>query len=613
MDATEITELLEKLEGDKNVALAGSVPNAPVINLIVNQLNSLAKEDRSAFKDFAKLLKTDCFKQGVTIKNLKSDFFDSEKTALISSYTGISQSNKDDFSKVQSDLKEMMNTLSSVLAVDLEVLKDHFLIKLETNPLVPYKLMVLHDSTFFVQPIKQKLDGPFPDVLFKEIEDYSEDMQKGKEKTNLLCLILLNSRTNDDDKIKELIVFLTNIIESYESFENISIKFTESVGYEYDGSNLKDDFFDEVKFVNGTLLSNGKIKHEEEKIIKKLCSNFNTPLIIYKSLKEGNSGAKVIEVRPKKQFGSEHERRYIIKYSEKDDERKIRVEKENFGLYIDGYKGFSEYECKYEKTLFHDGLRYSYAISDEESVSYSYHEILNNVKGVDGFDKKDTITNLFQIEIFNRWKESAATINCKTNELYKEYINFEKTLDKIGEILNLTREDLVKEQLYIDFEKIWNFNFNFRKKVCHGDLHSENFFIDNQGIYLIDFGYTGEKHALIDHTSLECSLRFKHIPLFIPSDELEAIDQQFLTDNSFNVSNIVKGTSRKKIIELFEIIQQIRHNSVGLIVDNTSKIEYFISLYIMTFRQIRYDDMNQRYALESARRLGDFLTKTLNL
>ncbi len=78
-------------------------------------------------------------------------------------------------------------------------------------------------------------------------------------------------------------------------------------------------------------MSNGSIKHEEEKIIKKLFRNFVTPLLIYKMLKGGNSGTKVVEVRPKKELGNEYEKRYIIKYSEKNQDRKIDQERKCFG------------------------------------------------------------------------------------------------------------------------------------------------------------------------------------------------------------------------------------------------------------------------------------------
>ena len=163
----------------------------------------------------------------------------------------------------------------------------------------------------------------------------------------------------------------------------------------------------------------------------------------------------------------------------------------------------------------------------------------------------------------------------------------------------------------INFYKIWNLTYDFHSKVCHGDLHSENFFIDSNE-YLIDFGFTGINHALIDHAALECSLKFKHIPFYVQEKELDAIEQEFLLDDSFNLSYISSTVIREELIEIFELIKQIRHNSTSLITTE-HKIEYFISLYMMTFRQIRYKDMNQIYALHSTNLLGKQIVQLLSL
>ncbi len=41
--------------------------------------------------------------------------------------------------------------------------------------------------------------------------------------------------------------------------------------------------------------------------------------------------------------------------------------------------------------------------------------------------------------------------------------------------------------------------------------------------------------------------------------------------------------------------------------------EYFIALFVMSIRQIRYSNMNQRYAYHSAKLLGEYILKELNL
>jgi len=369
---------------------------------------------------------------------------------------------------------------------------------------------------------------------------------------------------------------------------------------EIESSINKEDFFEEIEFVNGTLLSNGSIKHEEEKIIKKLFRNFVTPLLIYKMLKGGNSGTKVVEVRPKKELGNEYEKRYIIKYSEKNQDRKIDQERKCFGKWIAGYKGFKEYECEYDKTLTHEGLRYSYAISDTASESFSYSEILDDKDNGFHTDKLSIIDSLFEIELYRFWRDSLESTECATSELYESYVKVEKTFQVIGDMLNLNSEQVQKCELYVNFNKIWNSRLVFNRKVCHGDLHSENFFKDKNGVYLIDFGYTGIRHALIDHSSLECSIKFKHTPPYIEIQELMDVESELLLDTSFQLSARFTKTTRPDLLERLEIIKRIRSNSLPLIKDSNSMTEYLISLFIITFRQIRYKDLNQLYAYHSA-------------
>ena len=415
-------------------------------------------------------------------------------------------------------------------------------------------------------------------------------------------------RTNNEEGIIKLKKDLSSIVNSYQSFESYSLKGNS----EYESSISKEDFFEEIEFVNSILLSNGSIKHEEEKIIKKLFRNFQTPLLIYKMLKEGNSGTKVIEIRPKKELGNEYEKRYIIKYAEKKQEPKIGQELKYFGKWIAGYKGFKEYECEYDKTLTHEGLRYSYAISDTASESFSFREILENKENGFHAGKTDIIDSLFEIELYQLWLDSLEPIECQTRELYEPYVKIQKTFEVIGDILNLKADQIKECELYVNFHKIWISKFLFNKKVCHGDLHSENFFKDKNGVYLIDFGYTNIRHAIIDHTSLECSIKFNHVPRYIEIKELIDIESELLLDASFQLSYRFTKTTRTDLLERLEIIKRIRTNSLRLIRENNSITEYLISLFIITFRQIRYKDLNQLYAYRSALEISRRLIQLIN-
>ncbi len=598
--------LLEKLTLAKQLAYTGAIPNAPAVSEIVNQLNSIPQEDKYFFKDFAVTLKSDLFVNGIVIRGLNTNHF--EPIPDSSSKEVINETEASRYIEVQTEFRELLKKLIQNHSDHFEIMKGYFIAKLENDPLESYKLFVLHDLTFFIQPIKKKISKTISNVVFSRITEFKEELEKGNfPKENILCLLLLQPRTNDEEGMIKLKADIAFIVNSYKSFESYSLK-TET---EMESSISKEDFLEEVEFVHSTLLSNGLIKHEEEKIIKKLFRNFSTPLLVYKMLNGGNSGTKVVEVRPKKELGNEYEKRYILKYSEKNPERKVDHERKCFGKWIAGYKGFNEYECEYDKTLTHEGLRYSYAISDTASESFSYSEILDDKDNGFHVDKVSIIDSLFEIELYKLWRDSLEAKECAISELYESYIKIEKTFQVIGDMLNLNYEQVKRCEFYINFNKIWNSRLTINKKVCHGDLHSENFFKDKNGVYLIDFGYTGIRHALIDHTSLECSIKFKHIPAYIEIKELIEIENELLLDSSFQLSARFAKTTRPDLLERLEIIKRIRSNSLPLIKESNSITEYLISLFIITFKQIRYKDLNQLYAYNSALTISRKLVQLL--
>ncbi|MDB5228277.1 MAG: hypothetical protein JWN78_2470 [Bacteroidota bacterium] len=611
MTDAEKDTLLKELIHKKELAFKDATPNAPALKNIVSQLNSLTQEDKYYFKDFATKLKADFFTNELSIIGIKLEQFEKQESP---STEEITTQETTRFIEVQTNYNELFKALTQKLNEHFEIIKGYFIVKLENDRLESYNVMVLYDETFFIQPIRKKLSAILPGTIFKKVKEYSDDIQQGKnQEGNLLCLLLLHPRTNDIKSIDELNEILSKIISSYSYFEYFSLKSDNDYTGEYFQSSIsKEDFFEEIRFVNGTLLSNGAIKHEEEKIIKKLCRNFRTPLIIYKTLKDGNSGCKVIEVRPKKELGPDHEKRYIIKYCAKDDKRKILKEYECFGKFIEGYKQFNEYECQYDKTLIYEGLRYSYAISDIASESFSYNEILSNKKNIFHGSKTQIVDEVFNITLFKTWIDSVESIECTCSDLYSAYLKANETIEEVGRILNLNAEQIKKNELIINFEKIWSAKYKFHQKICHGDLHSENFFKDNQGIYLIDFGYTGIRHAFVDHTALECSVKFKHIPFYIEISELNKIEDELILDTSFQLSNRFKTTTRVDLVDMLEIIKRIRNNSFSISSDN-SIIEYLISLFVMTFRQIKYSDLNQLYAYNSALIISRRLIQSMGL
>ncbi|MCH8034734.1 MAG: hypothetical protein IH950_13390, partial [Bacteroidetes bacterium] len=129
-------------------------------------------------------------------------------------------------------------------------------------------------------------------------------------------------------------------------------------------------------------------------------------------------------------------------------------------------------------------------------------------------------------------------------------------------------------------------------------------------IFLIDFGDTMERHAVIDHTTLECSLKFRHIPKFVDIKVLQELETELKSDESFSKDYEPGGKLRSDLVNFFNYFKVIRTLSLPFQQD---KIEYFISLFMITFRQIQYPGLNQLYALKSAEILSEKIVSDLNL
>ena len=292
-----------------------------------------------------------------------------------------------------------------------------------------------------------------------------------------------------------------------------------------------------------------------------------------------------------------------MKFNKKDDKRKLKLENKKFADFIDSYEGFEQYNCSFFSTPNYDALKYTFAKSKGALNSYSFAEILDNSDNPYFENAIEIIDKLFGQEIFVLWrKESIVKHKVYLRDLYINYINFDKVKEQVLIVKNESEDEFNQSQFKINLDKLLNFELETNKKICHGDLHSENFFKDDkEELFLIDFGFTGIEHSVVDHTSLECSLKFNHIPKYIKLETLLKIEQELLLDDTFVSSYVFKEAEiRKDLYKYCEIIKQIRKDSEQYLLDQNSKIEYYISLFFMTYRQVRYKDMNQLYAIESA-------------
>lgn len=596
--------------------LNGSPDNVK-INEIITYINGTDSKGKKIFKPLAKLIAEKAFHHGINYSNLNVDDFDEPIIDEQKSLTNKADSKQlfvvEEKLEVQKqiDFESTFEYFVNCFSSSKDVYKGYSLFKLENDNKESFELLVIYDETYLIEPVKQL----FQNKKNYNINFYSLEIFKDKiiesdfNHKNYLCLLLLNSRHNDkheESKLKDFLKDLKNQFKIFVGISNTSVPGNVSFLPTYDS----DDIIEEVLSSSCTFLSNGSINDEEEKVIKKLCHKFKTPLIVYKILKNGNSGAKVIEIRPRKKHDQDI-KRYIIKYSKRTEVNKLHQEWENFCEAVEGYKKTVGYECFYEKTASYEGIMYKYAINDNEEVSYPFSQILGDEENTFYDSLNNIIEDLFKIDLYGTWQKSLNEKTISTQELYHNYLKIDATRRTVKKLLNIKEEDIEDNQLIKNTSKILAYTRKFNLKLCHGDLHTDNFFKDKEGIYLIDFGFTGMCHSAIDHASLECSIKFNHIPRYITIDDLIKLEQYFLTDDSFQKSYAFPHGLREDLKPYFEIIKSIRNSAYNYLSIDTT--EYFISLFVMSLKQMRYDDLNQLYAYHSALILSNHIITIIEL
>jgi tRNA A-37 threonylcarbamoyl transferase component Bud32 len=308
--------------------------------------------------------------------------------------------------------------------------------------------------------------------------------------------------------------------------------------------------------------------------------------------------------------------RFVVKFDIKNPERKIKKEKTLFRQYVSDLL-VPGYASEYEETITHEAIRYNYASSDSKKDSFPFSKLINDKirnKYNYSFTLEKVIDELFDCAPYQIWhtKKSLETITVKT--LYSDYLKSEAKIFKaISLIKGIDESATESEELVLNYKKIKNYSLKIYKKICHGDLHSENFFKDEQaGVYLIDFGWTNQHHSVIDHATLECSLKFKHLPLYVPLEELTNCETELLSINSFSKSFNLSFINRQSVWEIAKLIIQIREDAKQHMTDKNNPLEYLISLFIINFRQIQYPDLNQAFALATAEILSKKIVELIS-
>jgi|GEM_PF-1701442 len=617
MDAQKVKELLEELSAEKSKIFAETPASSSDVNIVRDRLLMIDEDDRYQFKDFVVDLKNSAFGAGIKVNGLDIELFEprsKESTAEAQPETLEIKEIIIDEDKKESrkDFKEFFLNVVNCLSYELKALKGYFFIHLKSNDKSPYKVIILHDNKCYFQPTQKTLDNHFGEVLCYPIDGFKDKIEKGEyQDENFICLIMLSTKINDRETLEANKSDLTSIIESFAEFNQLSLKKFKSPSYSDIGyTNDQSAFIDEIENVTSIILTNAELSNDEEKLIKKLFHSSSSTLE-YKVLKGGKSGSKVLEVRPRMKYGGQLAKRYVVKFGALDDKKRIFQESKAFSENIENYASQNYHPAKYEKNATVEGMKYTYASKDSVSNSYSYSAILSDNDNIYYPERRTIIEELFAYEPFELWRSSREKGTFKVSELYKDYIKPDKLFKWIMIIKGLTENELLTDILYINFKIIFDFAFETNKKICHGDLHSENFFKDDNGIYLIDFGFTSFSHAMVDHTALECSIKFKHIPRYIDISILIDIEEQLLTRDSFDASFEI-STARKDIIDYFNLIKTIRFDSITHSLDQNSRIEYLISLFIMTCRQCQYDDLNQLYAIRSAEKISERIIQLIS-
>jgi hypothetical protein len=355
-------------------------------------------------------------------------------------------------------------------------------------------------------------------------------------------------------------------------------------------------------------MTNAELTPSEEKIVKKLFKHVHT--IQYKKLGGGFSGSKVFEITPIKYANPTT--KYVVKLNDLSN-IKLKNEADNFNEHIKDVD--RDYGIEIVVTERYRAVKYNYASDDGEKPSIPLATYLKS-----SFDKGEVtfdtilicINKLFSIKLFDVWKSIPQLVEIHMAEEYRSYVKFPAILEKIARMLNLSIDDAKKLPLVQNYYRIADIKIKSYKKICHGDLHTENIFVDHDNdIYLIDFGDTGKHHSLIDHATLEASIKFRHVPRYMPTEELILVEKELLSDSTFLTSYEIKSSVRADIKDFYKIVQRIRFLSKDYMLYKDIQLEYFLSLFMITLRQINYPDLNQLYALRSAEVLAEEIVKRM--
>ncbi len=583
------------------------------ISEIISHLNAVPDPQKKEFLNFYKQIEDDLFERNRTSPNLNFSRFEK----LIKDWD-----EKNNSTDKQPDKPKDMQPEDKVDGFDMHFttfynrhkglflkLKDYYLFRLSVSDTSSKPgLLILCDKESVNRPELEKIsvNETILPVSKSTIQDFSISFKKSPLKDfNFICILSITPSLKESDTLSTDLKELFGLFDKSETLSIFKDKEGSLIEFKYEG--IDGTGLDELIESTNKLFNNTKLTYEEQRLIKKFIGS--APAVIdYTVLKPGASGSGVIEVQANFLL-TKDSKRYVIKISRKEKGKpsKLKAELKNFKDYISHF-GSAAYSADYEEIETYEAIKYNYASANSINASTSFYDLIERYLA----DKEDVanelckiITNLFSDPIMNSWNTPVQHTQ-KISDLYPAYIKNEiKIVEAIAEIKNKPKEEIIQSHLFKFYTSLKEHNLETFKKCCHGDLHSENLFWDSSNVILIDFGFTGRHHAIVDHAFLEISIRLRHFPKYIQISELMTYEEVFLGTESFEDDMDLSLIERPKLKDLFRLINLIRIDAKKYCYNKLDvRKEYLISLFIISFRLCQYKDLNQAYALQIAESLS---------
>ena len=560
-------------------------------NNLLKRIHNYKYQDRIKFRSEYDKINEVAFKKGIKLDGYRPEEYFEKKRAKSSKSS--EDWNKSIFSRIDllhkcAETRFRFFSRHAFLKLSAEGKKNHSILLIHNHDSLPAILQVVK------REIDQKTENPCR--LFS-MADFLKGLKEGDLRDqSYLVFFTFIVRTDPQ-------VYVDEVFNELSGYFNVTqLKFGDYPNGFKEYTDIE-SIKTEIQYIMMIDLVNMELDSHELKAIKLLFGANRPNQIHYRINTKGFSGSKVLSVQPFKFI--ENPQKYIVKISDRSNEKLLKEEK-NFKEYVETYD--INYNILVTKTEECIAIRYHYATSDSNIKSSSFGDILrekkNDVYTLD--DKKKYITKLFETNLYTRWNNSNnSSIISYSN--YLDYINEDEIKKQLSKIYDTN--DVNDLEIISIFNKIKKIKLEGKTQLCHGDLHTENFFVDEVGnLFFIDFGDVGYHHNIIDYAMLETSIKLNHMPKYIPNEKLFDLEMELLNEDTFNSNYKFASQKRADLLELYSLITHVREITINNI---SNKNEYYYSLFMLTFRQIRYPNLNQLYAIQVAEAIGKKLIKDI--